>query len=132
MDLALEILPPPPPPGVPLWAWITGGAGVVLAGVGGYFLADDLSAIHALRSSCRTVTGGTYCVPGYSPQPDDARKDRDLPVAIALGGAGVVAIGAAVVGIVRAKSMRAAPAPGPTATAWIAPGSAGAALSGGF
>jgi hypothetical protein len=71
-------------------------------------------------------------VPGYTPQADDARKDRDLPVAIALGGAGVVAIGAAIVGIVRAKSKRPGPVEGPTATAWIAPGGAGAALSGGF
>jgi hypothetical protein len=43
-----------------------------------------------------------------------------------------VAIGAAIVGIVRAKSKREAPAEGPTAAAWIAPGGAGAALSGGF
>jgi hypothetical protein len=139
VDLSLEALPPGAgaaarsAPGVPLWAWITGGAGVALAGVGAYFLADDVSAIHALRSNCRAVTGGTYCVPGYSPEPDDARKDRDLPLAIALGGAGVVAIGAAVVGIVRGRSKPpGGPAEGPTAAPWIAPGVAGATLSGRF
>jgi tetratricopeptide (TPR) repeat protein len=103
---------------VPVWAWATGAVGLALAGTSVYFLADDLSAIHALRANCQTNPKGTFCAPGYDVARDNARKNRDAPLFGALGGAGVVAIGAAIVGIVRRPTST---APGATGRVEIAP-----------
>ena len=115
----------------PVWAWIVGAAGLGLAGAGVFFLVDDLAAIRALRANCRDVPGGTYCPPDYDYASDNARKNRNLPLAIAMGGAGLAAIGAAIGGIVVGVSKKPATT-GTTFTPWVAPGSAGASLSGRF
>lgn len=120
------------PIGVPVWAWIAGGAGLGLAGAGAFFLADDLSAIRALRAGCRDVSGGTYCDPGYDYQRDNARKNRGFALAVGLGGAGVLAIGAGVFGIVRGLTVKKTETEKVTATPWFAPGAAGAAIAGSF
>ena len=125
-------------PGVPVWAWVAGAGGLVLTGVGAYFLADDLSAIRALRSSsnCRPLSDlpGYSCAPGYDFAADNSRKDRDLPLAIALGGVGIAAIGAAIGGIVWGLTAKPADAPrtGVTVGPWAAPGGAGLTLGGSF
>lgn len=122
--------------GVPVWVWVTGGAGIALTGVGIYFLADDLSAISALRENCPTNATGTRCVPGYDYESDNARKNRGLALFLGLGGAGVLALGAATAGLVLSSSSSSkasdAKAPSATAGAWILPGSAGAVVSGRF
>ncbi|APR75963.1 Hypothetical protein A7982_01310 [Minicystis rosea] len=117
---------------VPTWAWIVGAAGLGLTGAGVFFLVDNSAAIHALRSQCRDVPGGVYCPPGYDYASDNARKNRDLPLAIALGGAGLVAMGVAIGGIVTGVAKKPAPAAGMTFVPWFAPGGAGAVLSGRF
>jgi tetratricopeptide (TPR) repeat protein len=122
--------------GIPAWAWITGAGGLAFAGVGAYFLADDLAAISALRSPdhCLPLKGGGYaCDPHYDVAADNARKNRDLPLAIALGGVGVVAIGAAIAGIVRGATSKDKPAAASvSASPWVGPGGAGATLTGSF
>ncbi|WP_437673561.1 PEGA domain-containing protein [Sorangium sp. So ce131] len=119
--------------GVPTWAWISGAAGIALSGASIGFLIDDLSAIGALRENCREVRGGTYCEPGYDVAADNARKNRDFALFVGLGGAGLVAIGAAVVGIARSgREQDPAPAPSAVALPWIAPSGAGATLVGSF
>lgn len=119
--------------GVPTWAWVSGAAGIALAGASIVFLADDLSAIGALRENCRDVPGGTYCDPGYDFAADNARKNRDFGLFVGLGGAGLVAIGAAVYGIVRSGgAQEPARAQGAVALPWIAPSGAGASVSGSF
>jgi tetratricopeptide (TPR) repeat protein len=122
--------------GVPPWAWISGAAGLALAGAAIYFLADDLSAIHALRSpsNCAPLsTGAGYvCNPRYDYAADNARKDRDLPLALGLGGVGVVALGFAVGGIVRGVAVKKQDSAAVVALPWVAPGGAGAALTGRF
>jgi hypothetical protein len=117
--------------GVPAWAWGAGGAGVVLAAVGAVFLADDLSAISALRSRCHTDAGGTWCENGYDYAGDNARKNRDLGLALGLGGAGLVGIGAAIVGIATAPK-KADPAVSFHAAPWAGPSGAGAVIAGAF
>lgn len=119
--------------GVPAWVWVSGGAGLALTGAGVYFLADDLSAISALREHCRTDGGVTTCDPGYDFERDNARKDRGLALAIGLGGAGLVALGASIIGLARALPARGSDRPAAvTASPWLAPGSAGATISGRF
>ncbi|WP_437277235.1 hypothetical protein WME90_39280 [Sorangium sp. So ce375] len=117
--------------GTPTWAWLSGAAGIALAGASVGFLIDDLSAISALRESCREVPGGTYCDPGYDFAADNARKNRDFGLFAGLGAAGLVAMGAAVYGITRSGGEEAR-APAAVALPWIAPSGAGASISGSF
>lgn len=133
-EVAAPIEKKPEGGGVPGWVWITGGAGVVLAGVGVFFLVDDLSAIDALRENCRTSTYGTYCAPGYDRESDNARKDRGFGLFLGLGGAGVITIGAAVVGLATAPSSNApgAATTGMAVSPWIGPDRAGATMTGTF
>lgn len=127
-----------PSRGVPIWAWISGAGGVVLSGVAVYFLVDDLAAIRALRSTsnCRPLSGGGYyCDPRYDYKSDDARKNRDLPLTVALGSAGLIALGAAVTGIVlgtSGKKKDEGPVKGATVIPWVASGGGGAVVVGGF
>ncbi|WP_437621024.1 PEGA domain-containing protein [Sorangium sp. So ce1151] len=117
--------------GVPTWAWVSGAAGIALAGASVGFLIDDLSAIGALRDSCREVTGGTYCKPGYDFAADNARKNRDFGLFVGLGGAGLVALGAAAYGIAGSGGEEAR-APAAVALPWVAPSGAGASIFGSF
>ncbi|MBZ5714676.1 carboxypeptidase-like regulatory domain-containing protein [Nannocystis pusilla] len=117
---------------VPAWAWATGALGLGLAGASVYFLVDDLAAIDALKTHCRDVPGGTYCDPDYEFAADNARKNRDLGLFIGLGSAGLVAITAAVVGIVRASPAKQKPARRAAAGPWLAPGGGGLNIGGRF
>lgn len=119
--------------GVPTWAWISGAVGIGLSGAAAYFLVDDLAAIDALRAGCRDVPGGTYCTPGYDYAADNARKNLDFGLFVGLGGAGVLAIGAAIVGIATAgPADEPAKEKAAVAVPWIAPGGAGATIRGRF
>jgi len=120
--------------GVPTWVWISGGAGIALTGAAVYFLADDLSAISALRSNCTEVEAQTTCAQGYDFAADNARKNRGFALFLGLGSAGAAALGAAVVGLVRAPSMKAkrAPAVGLNASPWFGRGGGGVAIGGAF
>jgi hypothetical protein len=138
IEIELEADTPSPQPkpqgGVPVWAWVAGGAGIALVGAGVYFLVDDLSAISDLRASCVTSWSGTYCAPGYDYASDNARKDRDFGLFLGFTGAGILALGAATYGIVTAP--RAGPSEpakaGATVIPWVGREGAGATLSGRF
>jgi hypothetical protein len=116
--------------GVPTWAWVTGGAGIVLTAAGAVFLAEDLAAISALQSNCTTDASGTSCKAGYDYQADNDRKNRSLPLFIGLGSAGVLAIGAAIFGIATAPRAAAPPRASLRAYPWIGPGQGGVTLTG--
>jgi len=136
VKLALKAAPEAEPDakkggGVPTWAWISGAVGIGLTGAAVGFLVDDLSAIGALRENCREVRQGTYCNPGYDYAADNARKNRDFGLFVGLGSAGLIAIGAAVVGIVGSSSAK-EPARTAIALPWVAPDRAGATLVGSF
>ena len=121
--------------GVGSWVWVvTGGAGLALTGAGIYFLVDDLAAIDELRARCHTNEAGTFCEPKYDYAHDNARKDRGFGLFLGLGGAGVIATGFAVVGLAQALSAKApaSPAHAVAFIPWVAPGSAGAMISGAF
>jgi hypothetical protein len=138
VEIALEVdTPPPPPPppprgGVPVWAWIAGGAGLALAGVSAYFVYDNLAAIDALDENCDVSYNGTYCASGYDYRADNARKNRDFGLALGLGGAGFVALGVAVYGIATAPRSKPSEPQSVAVTPWVAPGTAGASISGRF
>jgi hypothetical protein len=125
---------PPARGGVPVWAWVTGGAGIALSGASIYFLTEDLAAISELKSQCSTNAAGDWsCKPGYDPAADNARKNRSLGLFIGLGSAGVIAIGTAVVGIAQARRAYTPPAAASVSLSpWAGPQGAGIVAQGGF
>jgi hypothetical protein len=129
-----EAAPPPPRGGVPMWAWVTGGAGIALTGAGIYFLTQDLAAISELKSHCFTnADGDWFCKPGYDPAADNARKNRSLGLFIGLGSAGMIATGAAVVGMAQARRTHRPPASASLSISpWAGPQGAGIVAQGGF
>ena len=96
--------PAPRTAGVPLWAWISGGAGLVALGVSAGFGVSALEAQSKLVTAC----GGD---PARCPESTRAetvpladQRTRDRNVFLGLGAAAVVGIGAAVIGIVTRPS----------------------------
>jgi hypothetical protein len=100
---ALQNRPPETSPGeanapVPAWAWGVGGAGLAAAGVALGFGID--AAIVNARQESKCPMGLSACPSTYTTlSADNAQKDRDRIVYGVVGGAGVAAIVAAVVGI---------------------------------
>ncbi|MDC0740828.1 hypothetical protein [Polyangium mundeleinium] len=131
VEIAFEV-DTTPRGGVPVWAWIAGGAGLALAGVSVYFVYDNQAAIDALHKNCDASYNGTYCASGYDYRADNGRKNLDFGLALGLGGAGVLALGAAVYGIATAPRSKPAEPQGVAVTPWVAPGAAGALISGRF
>ena len=119
----------------PVWPWVTGSAGLALLAVGAGFLVDNLSAISTIRAKCPTPAGGSApdCTTSGLSRADvtslNAQKNRDLPIVIALGAAGGVALGAAIVGAATAPRARRTQA---TVGAWMGPGGGGALVRGTF
>ena len=133
--VAPPVVEPPPvvPPdaessrGARPWVWVVGGVGVALAGVAIGFAADGASAVSKLRRDCPSSSGTPTC-----PQPlydqgavDDlnARKNRDLGVAVGVGIAGGAALTAAVIGLARRGGSSRAAAFG--ASPWVGAGGGG-------
>jgi hypothetical protein len=87
--------------GVPVWAWVVGGAGLALAGVSIGFGVDAAIASQNLEDVC-----GEDLVcdedPSFDPEPENDRKNRGTALAIGLGIAGGAAIVAGIVGIATA------------------------------
>jgi hypothetical protein len=95
--------------GVPLWAWISGGAGVVALGVGAGFGVSALEAQSELNTKC----GGdaTHCPDSIKAETGPLADRRNLGrnVFIGLEAAAAVGIGLAVIGIARAPSRASSP-----------------------
>jgi hypothetical protein len=117
---------------VPVWAWIAGGGGIALLAAGAAFRVDQGFVEGRQEGTCGgDVERGCPPLSAYDPSPDNARKNRDFALFAGLGGAGVLALGAAIVGI--ATAPRGAPeAPQATITPWIGPGIVGAGIEGRF
>jgi hypothetical protein len=130
VEIALEA---EPRPGVPAWAWISAGGGVALVGAGVFFLTQDLAAINALKANCYIpASGPSSCRKGYQPTDDNDKKNRSFGLFLGLGGVGLAALGAAVVGFVNTPAAPKAAPSSASITPWIGPGVAGLSLHGGF
>lgn len=118
---------------VPTWVWAAGGGGVLLAGAAVFFLVDEAGAIAALDKNCPTTDKGTHCADGYDYQSDNARKNRDLGLGVALGVGAVAALSLSAYGLYRAKSSPKSSTSAPVnAAAFATPGGAGALIWGSF
>lgn len=95
--------------GVPVWAWISGGLGVVALGVGAGFGVSALKAQSELTSKC----GGdaSHCPDSLAAETDPlaARRNLDRNVFIGLEAAAAVGITIAIIGIVGAPSRASSP-----------------------
>jgi hypothetical protein len=125
-------LPAPRSEGVPLWAWISGGVGVVALGVGAGFGVSALTAQRELDEKC----GGdaTRCPMSLQsvtvPLADQRNRNRN--VFIGLEAAAVVGIGVAVVGIVRSHSKASSPRTGFVVAPFGSPSGGGVEMQGQF
>ena len=119
--------------GAPTWAWVTGGLGLVSAGVGVGFVVAQSSGQGEIDDHCAK----TPPEPGYDPASCvnlQSSNNVKQGLAWAFTGAGIVALGVAVVAIVTAppRTQRASARPRVHPTPWIAPTLAGASLAGAF
>jgi hypothetical protein len=89
--------------GVPTWAWVSGGAGVVLLSVATVFALDAAAQRNKLVDHCGSDFDCSE-EPTFDPGPTNARKNRSLGLAIGLGSAGLIAIGASISGIAGART----------------------------
>jgi hypothetical protein len=98
--------PLPDRAGVPTWAWISGGAGLALLGVGAGFGVGALKANASVTSTC----GGdaAHCPESKATQaaPFVSARRVDRGVFIGLTAGGVVGIVAGVVGIAKARASK--------------------------
>jgi hypothetical protein len=94
------------PSGVPAWVWVTGSFGVAFEGAAIGFGVDGLNALSRLKNGCAS-SNPDVCTPmppgSYSPDTDNARKNRDLALAIGFGAAGVAGIGTAIAVVARSR-----------------------------
>lgn len=98
---------PPPQRGVPVWAWISGGAGLVLL-TGAAAFRIDQAFVEGRQDGICHGHPETSCPPlsVYDPKIDNERKNRDGGLFIGLGTIGVLGLGAAVVGFVMGSSAK--------------------------
>lgn len=89
--------------GSPTWAWVAGGAGIVLIAGGIAFRVDQSAAESVLLEKC----GEALKCPangGYDPSADNARKNRDFGLFLGLSAAGALGLGAAAYGFLSGGS----------------------------
>ena len=115
---------------VPAWVWVTGGLGLALGAGAIGFAVDSANVAAAQEERCGSDLVCDEDL-AYDPRDDNARKDRGLVLAIALGVGGLGGLVASVAGLGIALG---APAQGPAArvSVWGAPGTVGVAARGRF
>jgi hypothetical protein len=93
--------PPSPPPAAapprPIWPWIVGGAGLAAAGVAVAFAVNQQAAGAELDDRCGPDRKA--CPPGYDFGPARSQELTSFGLFVGLGAAGIVAVGAAGVGL---------------------------------
>lgn len=145
LKVTLEKLPPPPAPPkppppappppepepvaaddeAPVWAWVTGGAGVALLGLSIGFGVDTKSAGDELDATCGDER--LACPRDYDFAPVRAREERSFGLFVGLGVAGIGALGAGIAGVALGLDGGDGPE-GVAVTPWASPEGAGLAV----
>jgi hypothetical protein len=108
--------PPPPPRAVivrrpaPIWPWVVGAAGAVLAGTAIAFEVDSQSARKQLDDKCGASRQS--CQPGFDFGPLRSREVRGYGLFVGLGAGGILALGAAGLGLGLSARSASVPAAG--------------------
>jgi hypothetical protein len=115
---------------VPAWVWISGGLGLALGAGAIGFAVDSANVAAAQEERCGTDLVCDEDL-NYNPDDDNARKNRGLILAVALGVGGLGGLVASVSGLAIAFG---SPAQGPAArvSVWGAPGTLGVEARGRF
>lgn len=117
---------------IPTWSIGVAAGGVALLTAAAVFRVDQALIEGKQQGICHGDVENR-CPTTYIPDADNARKNRDFGLFVGFGSAGVVALGAAVVGaIVGSSSAQPGGGAEVSAGAWISPGRAGASLQGRF
>ena len=114
------VIEKPTSSGIPMWSWISAGAGVaLLAGAAGFRI--DQAFVEGRQAGYCHGHVDTSCPPKsvYDPTEDNERKNRDNGLFVGLGLLGVAGLGAAVIGFVRGQPAK---APANAATVVVMPG----------
>jgi hypothetical protein len=86
----------------PVWAWVSGGVGLVGLGVSAGFLVDHLDARQTAQRDCPMNVCDPNDPKNYTLEKMDrlrGRWNRDLGISVAVGAVSLAALGAAAVGI---------------------------------
>jgi hypothetical protein len=119
--------------GAPTWAWISGGAGVLLLTGAAVFRIDQAFVEGRQLGICQgDVEKKCPSKSVYDPTEDNSRKNRDNGLFIGLGAVGVLGLGAAIVGFVMGPPTKKKATPSAVVTPWIGPTSIGAGFGGRF
>jgi hypothetical protein len=117
---------------IPTWSIGVAAGGLALLTAAAVFRVDQALIEGKQQGICHGDVENR-CPSTYIPDADNSRKNRDFGLFVGFGSAGVVALGAAVVGaIVGSSSAQAGGGAELSAGAWISPGRAGASLQGRF
>lgn len=124
---------PPPTKSVPTWAWISGGAGVLLLTGAAAFRVDQAFVEGRQDGICRGDVE-KQCPPKsvYDPMEDNRRKNLDSGLFIGLGTVGVIGLGVAIAGFVMGQPATKKTTHSAIVTPWIGPTSFGAGVGGRF
>jgi len=115
---------------IPTWAFVAGGGGVALLAGAAVFRIDQAYIEGKQSGICRgDVVEGCPSAAVYTPDGDNARKNRDNALFIGLGAAGAVALTASIVGIALAPKVGATTA---VIAPIVTPGGWGAGIGGRF
>lgn len=122
-----------PAPGIPTWAWISGGAGVLLLAGAAAFRVDQAFVEGRQLGLCHGHLD-KYCPPesAYDPTNDNARKSRDSGLFIGLGTLGVIGLGAAVAGFVMGQQAKTPANKTALVVPWVGPSGVGLGVGGRF
>ncbi|WP_438000359.1 hypothetical protein WMF26_11525 [Sorangium sp. So ce185] len=119
----------------PRWPGWVGAGGALASAAAAVFAADFGIAQRAVDRRCPTYEGGGYDCPSLTAAQArdlEARRNRDLVLAISFGGVGAGALVAAAVGYLSAPSSRERARPTPTVTGWVASSGGGGVIQGSF
>jgi hypothetical protein len=129
IDLVSEADAAPHDTGVPTWAWVTGGASLLLFGASAAFRIDQAYIEGKQAALCKgDVQNKLTCPPSaeYDPGPDNTRKNVDFALSLGFGVAGAAALVSSLYGVVRGARS------GPVTRTAISVSSKGAAVSATF
>ena len=81
----------------PVWVWVVGGAGLAMLAASIAFRVDQSAAGGALDDNCGADR--TACPASYDFMSDRAREERSFGLFLGFGAGGIVALGAAAIGL---------------------------------
>jgi hypothetical protein len=110
--------------GVPVWAWVSGGAGIALGGVGIGFFVTQIGAQQDQINACKA--------PGPACNAANTTLTRDFGLGLGFAIAGGAGIVAGVLGIATAPRASKGVARGAHWTPWLAGRAGGVAAGGEF